>query len=110
MSKNKKSNKEIKELYKNFFNIGQVGLLDKFEFSQEKVVRAQGCFIFTESGEKILDLTSGFGTQNLGYNHPDIIQERIDFVSKLNMPFSRLFLMKVLLYFLKKWLRYFLQI
>ncbi len=91
MSKNKKSNKEIKELYKNFFNIGQVGLLDKFEFSQEKVVRAQGCFIFTESGEKILDLTSGFVTQNLGYNHPDIIQERIDFVSKLNMPFSRLF-------------------
>ena len=37
MNQDNKSNKEIKELYKNFFNIGQVGLLDKFEFSKEKI-------------------------------------------------------------------------
>ena len=35
MNQDNKSNKEIKELYKNFFNIGQVGLLDKFEFSKD---------------------------------------------------------------------------
>ena len=75
MNQDNKSNKEIKELYKNFFNIGQVGLLDKFEFSKEKVLRAQGSFIYTESGEKILDLTSGFGTQNLGYNHQKMLIE-----------------------------------
>ena len=91
MNKDNKSNKEIKDLYKNYFNIGQVGLLDKFEFSKEKVLRAQGSFIYTESGEKILDLTSGFGTQNLGYNHPSILKERIEFASKEMMPFSRLF-------------------
>ena len=58
MNKDNKSNKEIKDLYKNYFNIGQVGLLDKFEFSKEKVLRAQGSFIYTESGEKILDSVS----------------------------------------------------
>ena len=86
-----KSNKEIKELYKNYFNIGQVGLLDKFEFSKEKISKAKGCYLFTKSGEKILDLTSGFGTQNLGYNHPEITKARIEFATEDMMPFSRLF-------------------
>ncbi|GIR20471.1 hypothetical protein CM15mP35_07320 [bacterium] len=36
-------------------------------------------------------MTSGFGTQNLGYNHPSILKERIEFASKEMMPFSRLF-------------------
>ena len=90
-SQNHKSNKEIKNLYKNYFNIGQVGLLDKFEFSKEKILKAKGCYLYTESGEKILDLTSGFGTQNLGYNHPEITKERIEFTKNEMLPFSRLF-------------------
>lgn len=89
--KSNKSNKEIKSLYKNYFNIGQVGLLEKFEFSKEKIEKAKGCYLFTESGEKILDLTSGFGTQNLGYNHPEVIKTRIEFASEEMLPFSRLF-------------------
>jgi len=84
-------NKEIKELYKKYFNIGQVGLLDKFEFSEEKIVKAKGSYIYTSNGEKILDITSGFGTQNLGYNHPEIIKERIEFATNDKMAFSRLF-------------------
>lgn len=85
------SNNEIKNLYKQFFNIGQVGLLDKFAFSEETITKAKGCYLYTESGREILDLTSGFGTQNLGYNNSEIIQERIDFVKNDNLPFSRLF-------------------
>ena len=85
------SNNEIKNLYKQFFNIGQVGLLDKFAFSQETITKAKGCYLYTESGKEILDMTSGFGTQNLGYNNSEIIQERIDFVKNDNLPFSRLF-------------------
>ena len=52
MNNNDIPNKEIKELYKNHFNIGQVGLLDKFEFSKEKIVKAKGSFIYTSNGEK----------------------------------------------------------
>ena len=86
-----KSNENIKNLYKEFFNAGQVGLLNKFEFSKEKIVTAKGCLLFTESGKEILDLTSGFGTQNLGYNNTEIINERINFVKNDQLPFSRLF-------------------
>ncbi len=32
------SNDDIKNLYKEFFNFGQVGLLNKFEFSKEKII------------------------------------------------------------------------
>ena len=81
MNNNNLPNEEIKELYKKYFNIGQVGLLDKFEFSKEKIVKAKGSYIYTSNGEKILDITSGFGTQNLGYNHPEIIKERIEFAT-----------------------------
>ena len=49
-----KSNENIKNLYKEFFNAGQVGLLNKFEFSKEKIVSAKGCLLFTESGKEIL--------------------------------------------------------
>tara|TARA_B100002019_G_scaffold275184_1_gene272828 strand:- start:6256 stop:7650 length:1395 start_codon:yes stop_codon:yes gene_type:complete len=91
MNNNNLPNEEIKELYKKYFNIGQVGLLDKFEFSKEKIVKAKGSYIYTSNGEKILDITSGFGTQNLGYNHPEIIKERIEFATNDKMAFSRLF-------------------
>ena len=39
MKNNDKSHKEIKELYKNYFNIGQVGLLDKFDFQRKKLLK-----------------------------------------------------------------------
>lgn len=85
------SNEEVKNLYKNFLNIGQVGLLDKFDFSGDKIVKAKKCTLYTESGKEILDLTSGFGTQNLGYNNDEIVDERIAFAKNNELPFSRLF-------------------
>ena len=91
VDKNNYSIDEIKNLYKLFFNSGQVGLLDKFEFSNEKISKAKGCYLFTESGKKILDITSGFGTQNLGYNNQDIVNTRINYISNDGLPFSRLF-------------------
>ncbi|MAV04668.1 MAG: hypothetical protein CMC31_03310 [Flavobacteriaceae bacterium] len=91
INKYNNSNKDVKYLYKNFLNIGQVGLLDKFDFSEDKIVQAKKCTLYTESGREILDLTSGFGTQNLGYNNDKIISERIAFANNNELPFSRLF-------------------
>ena len=74
------SNKELKKMYKDYFNKGQVSLLSKLAFSNEKIAHAKGCYISTESGLNIFDMTSGFGTQNLGYNNDEIISVRKEFI------------------------------
>ncbi len=85
------SNKELKKMYKDYFNKGQVSLLSKLAFSNEKIAHAKGCYISTESGLNIFDMTSGFGTQNLGYNNDEIISVRKEFIESNKLPFSRLF-------------------
>ena len=50
--------KDIKTLQK-YFNSGQVSLLSKLSFSNETILRAKGCYLFTKNGEKIFDMTSG---------------------------------------------------
>ena len=78
---------EIKELYKNYFNKSQVSLLGKLTFSNEKITQAKGCYITTESGYKLFDMTSGFGTQNLGYNNDEILSTRKEFIDNNKLPF-----------------------
>ena len=102
------SNNEIKNLYKQFFNIGQVGLLDKFAFSQETITKAKGCYLYTESGKEILDMTSGFGTQNLGYNNSEIIKKEL--ILQKCLPFQGCFSMKILQNYLKNFHLCFLKI
>ena len=38
----------------------------------ERIVRAEGCWLETESGERLFDLVSGIGVSNLGHGHPAI--------------------------------------
>jgi len=39
--------------------------------------RAEGNYLQTDSGEKILDLVGGFGCTILGHNHPEVVAEAI---------------------------------
>ena len=39
-----------------------------------QVVRGDGCHIVTSDGRRLLDLTSGMATLNLGHGHPEILQ------------------------------------
>ena len=48
------SNEEVKNLYKNFLNIGQVGLLDKFDFSGDKIIKAKKCTSIQNQAKKYL--------------------------------------------------------
>ena len=57
----------------------------------KKFTQAKGCYFTTESGNKLFDMTSGFGTQNLGYNNDEILSTRKDFIDNNKLPFSRLF-------------------
>ncbi|MEV4538665.1 aspartate aminotransferase family protein [Asanoa sp. NPDC049518] len=42
-------------------------------FTPEVIVRAEGSYVFSESGRRILDFTSGQMSAILGHSHPDIV-------------------------------------
>lgn len=48
----------------------------------ERIVRAEGCWLETESGEKLFDLVSGIGVSSLGHGHPAIRQAIHDQVDR----------------------------
>ncbi|MET8870926.1 aspartate aminotransferase family protein [Nocardia sp. NPDC004604] len=43
------------------------------DFTREIIARAEGSFLYTESGREILDFTSGQMSAILGHGHPDIV-------------------------------------
>jgi 2,2-dialkylglycine decarboxylase (pyruvate) len=42
-------------------------------FTREIIARAEGSFVYSESGRKILDFTSGQMSSILGHSHPDVV-------------------------------------
>ncbi|GLI27409.1 aspartate aminotransferase family protein [Agromyces rhizosphaerae] len=42
-------------------------------FTPELIARAEGSFVFTESGRRVLDFTSGQMSAILGHSHPEIV-------------------------------------
>ena len=95
-------------MYKDYFNYGQVGLLDKFSFAKEEIIKAKGVYLESSSGKNIR-CNFGFGTQNLGYNHNEIVKARVDFIENENLSFSRLFLANILQAYLKIYLIFYLE-
>jgi len=71
--------KSVHELYKNFINPNQTNIFSSLPFGKELFETAEGAYMFTESGKKILDFTGGLGVLGLGHNHPRIINARIKF-------------------------------
>lgn len=45
--------------------------------------KAQGYYIYDQSGQKYLDFTAGIGVNSLGYNHPQWVKATQDQLSKL---------------------------
>lgn len=43
------------------------------DFTREIIARAEGSYVFTEDGRKILDFTSGQMSAILGHSHPEIV-------------------------------------
>ena len=47
----------------------------------ERIVRAEGCWMETASGERLFDMVSGIGVSSLGHSHPAIaaaLREQLD--------------------------------
>lgn len=57
-------------------------------FSPEVIVRAQGSFLYTSDGRKILDFTSGQMSAVLGHSHPDVVRTVQHSVATLDHLFS----------------------
>jgi 2,2-dialkylglycine decarboxylase (pyruvate) len=57
-------------------------------FTPEIIVRAEGSFLYTESGRKVLDFTSGQMSAILGHSHPEIVATVRQQVGTLDHLFS----------------------
>lgn len=68
--------KQVQQLYRNYVNKGQVELISSFGFGRITAVRAEGMYIETATGDRILDFTGGIGVLNHGHNHPRILAAR----------------------------------
>tara|TARA_Y100000590_G_scaffold65118_1_gene70321 strand:+ start:10115 stop:11542 length:1428 start_codon:yes stop_codon:yes gene_type:complete len=70
---------EVHELYANFINPNQTKIFSSLPFGKEIFETAEGVFMYTSSGKKILDFTGGLGVLGLGHNHPKILGARINY-------------------------------
>jgi 2,2-dialkylglycine decarboxylase (pyruvate) len=57
-------------------------------FTQEIIARAAGSFVYTESGRRLLDFTSGQMSAILGHSHPEIVATVRSQVATLDHLFS----------------------
>ena len=62
--------KQVQNLYGRYVSRSQVNLMTSFGFGRELVERAEGAWIWTRDGRRILDFTGGVGVLNHGHNHP----------------------------------------
>ncbi|WP_261989084.1 aminotransferase class III-fold pyridoxal phosphate-dependent enzyme, partial [Streptomyces sp. wa22] len=59
--------------------------MTSFGFGQELIDHAEGAYVHTRDGRKILDFTGGVGVLNHGHNHPRIVAARKRFQEQLRM-------------------------
>lgn len=75
----------VHELYRRYVSRSQVSLMTSFGFGRELVERAEGAWVWTRDGRKILDFTGGVGVLNHGHNHPRILAARRRFQEERRM-------------------------
>ena len=70
---------EVHYLYQNFINPNQTKIFSSLPFGNDVFEKAEGVYIYTSEGKKILDFTGGLGVLGLGHNHPEILKTRINY-------------------------------
>ncbi|MDD5774184.1 MAG: aspartate aminotransferase family protein [bacterium] len=68
--------KEIVSMYSKYVNSGIATFLKILGFDKYKIVKAEGMYLYTECGKKILDFSGGMSVLNHGHNHPRIMEAR----------------------------------
>ena len=49
-----------------------MNLLKTYKFSNFKIIKGKGCYLYTSNKKKLLDFSAGVAVNSLGYNHPKI--------------------------------------
>ena len=88
--------KEIHQLYNSFINPNQTKIFSSLPFGNEVFESAEGVFLYTSKGKKILDFTGGLGVLGLGHNHPRILKARIDYQKEKKIEVHKIFFSKYL--------------
>ncbi|MFC7387234.1 aspartate aminotransferase family protein [Sphaerisporangium rhizosphaerae] len=83
--------KQVQDLYRKYVSRSQVNLMTSFGFGRELVERAEGAWIWTRDGRRVLDVTGGVGVLNHGHNHPRILEARRRFAERRRMEVHKAF-------------------
>lgn len=84
--------KNIVKYYKNYVNPGIASLLHILGFDKFKIERAEGMYLYTNCGRRILDFSAGMNVLNCGHNHPDILKVRRIFNERKNLEICKAFI------------------
>src|SRR5580698_4873825 len=82
---------QVQDLYRRHINPAQVDLIASFGFGRTLAQKAEGVWIYTQDGRKILDFTGGIGVLNHGHNHPRILAARARFEQAKKMDVHKSF-------------------
>ncbi|MDD5560787.1 MAG: aminotransferase class III-fold pyridoxal phosphate-dependent enzyme [Candidatus Omnitrophica bacterium] len=86
------SQKELVRLYAKHINPGIGIFLRVLGFDEYKIVKAEGMYIYTECGKKILDFSGGMSVLNHGHNHPRILEARRRFNQNKRLEICKAFI------------------
>lgn len=84
--------KQVKNLYRKYVNKHQADLLSTFAFGRTTATHAEGMYIYTANGHKILDFTGGMAVVSHGHNNPRILAARAEFQRQKRMEVHKNFL------------------
>ncbi len=84
--------KQVQKLYRDHVSRSHVSLTSTFGFGRELVESAEGVWINTRDGKRILDFTGAVGVLNHGHNHPRVLAARRRFQEQGRMEVHKAFL------------------
>lgn len=67
------SRHQVRDAYREHMNPGLASLLGLLD-SDRQYVRAEGVYVWDSEGNRYLDFLGGFGSLNLGHNHPRVLE------------------------------------
>ncbi|MDO8607482.1 MAG: aminotransferase class III-fold pyridoxal phosphate-dependent enzyme [Phaeospirillum sp.] len=73
---------DVWRLHRDHISPRQVNIFSSFGYGHDLFTEAEGVWLTTSEGRKILDFTGGFGVLNHGHNHPRILKVRREYQDK----------------------------
>jgi putrescine aminotransferase len=78
------SSSEVFELHRKHLNSGYVQMMDLMDYGMI-YQKATGCMLEDKDGKEYLDFLGGYGSLNLGHNHPAVLQSLKDLEGRPNL-------------------------